>query len=78
MAIDFILPDHIRKTSERLLTAIESADSMLQGVKTGARAEGFVLGLETARTLNQAQIEGLYVLFDEATEQRLKEIADAG
>jgi hypothetical protein len=47
-------------------------------VKTGARAEGFVLGLETVRTLNHAQIEGLYMLFDEATEQRLKEIADAG
>ena len=48
---------------------------MLQGVKTGARAEGFVLGLETARTLNQAQLEALYVLFDEATEKRLKQIS---
>ena len=38
MPIDFILPDHIRKTSERLLTAMESADSMLQGMKTDARA----------------------------------------
>jgi hypothetical protein len=27
MPIDFILPDHIRKTSERLLTAIEFADN---------------------------------------------------
>lgn len=34
-----------------------------------------MLGLETARTITQAQIEALYVLFDEATERRLLEIS---
>jgi len=78
MPIDhIILPPDILKVSERLLAAIESADSMLQGVKCGARAEGFVLALETARTMDAARIEALYILFDEAAEKRLKEIATA-
>lgn len=72
-----ILPPEILKVSERLLAAIQASDSMLQGVKCGARADGFVLALETARTLDAARIEALYILFDEATETRLKMIATA-
>lgn len=77
MAFDnIILPKEALKVAERLLAAIEAADNMLKAVKTGARAEGFVLGLETARYMDAARIEALYVMFDEATEKRLKEIAD--
>jgi hypothetical protein len=73
---NIILPADTLRVAERLLGAIEAADSMLQAVKCGARAEGFVLGLETARSMEAARIEALYVLFDEATEKQLKEIAD--
>jgi hypothetical protein len=76
MPIDSVtLPPNIMKIAERLLASIESADSMLQGVKVGARAEGFVLGLETACCIEAEQIETLYVLFDEATSSRLTELA---
>ena len=73
---NIVLPADTLRVAERLLGAIEAADSMLQAVKCGARAEGFVLGLETARSMEAARIEALYVLLNEATEKRLKEIAD--
>lgn len=76
MSLDQIdLAPTIRKVSERLLAAIEASDSMLQGVKTGARAEGYVLGLKTAATVTAEQVEALSALFEEATERRLRGIA---
>ena len=78
MAIDFILPPAIKTAVERLLAAIEASSSVSQAKENGTRAEGFVLGLETVRSITQAPIEALYVLFDETTEKRLKAIADAG
>ena len=44
---------------------------MIVAAKAGARAEGFVLGLESARALSEATIDRLYVIFDSATEERL-------
>ncbi|MNC79181.1 hypothetical protein D3C75_1315910 [compost metagenome] len=48
---------------------------MIVAVKAGARAEGFILGLESARALNEVTIERLYVIFDSATEERLRALA---
>ena len=75
---NMILPPAILAVSQRLLAAIEDAATPNHTVKAGAMAEGFVLGLETARTLEAARIETLYILFDEATENRLREMANAG
>lgn len=75
---NIILPPAILAASQRLLAAIEEAATPNHTVKAGAMAEGFVLGLETARTLEAARIETLYILFDEATETRLREMANAG
>ena len=76
MAFDnIILPPAILAASQRLLASIEEATTPNHTVKAGAMAEGFVLGLETARTLEATRIETLYVLFDEATEKRLREMA---
>ncbi|WPP00927.1 hypothetical protein SFA35_06040 [Pseudomonas sp. HR96] len=76
MDIDRInLEQNVGKTASRLLAAIEKSDSMLQGVKAGARAEGFMLGLEAAGGLDAEQLEALGVLFEETTERRLSEIA---
>lgn len=75
---NIILPPAILAASQRLLAAIVEADTPNHVVKAGAMAEGFVLGLETARTLEAARIEALYVLFDDATEKRLRDMAPAG
>lgn len=66
------LSPKIEREADKLLAQIARADSMIMAVKAGARAEGFVLGLESARALNEATIEKLYVIFDAATEERLR------
>ena len=67
-----VLNPKIEREAERLLAQIARADSMITAAKAGARAEGFVLGLESARALNEATIDQLYVIYDSATEARLK------
>ena len=70
-----VLSPKIEREADRLLAQIARADSMIIAAKAGARAEGFVLGLESARALNDATIEKLYVIFDSATEERLRTLA---
>lgn len=69
------LSPKIDREADKLLAQIARADSMIVAAKSGARAEGFVLGLESARALNEATIDQLYLVFDKATEDRLKELA---
>lgn len=69
------LSPKIEREADKLLAQIARADSMIIAAKAGARAEGFVLGLESARALNDATIEKLYVIFDTATEHRLRVLA---
>lgn len=69
------LSPKIGREAEKLLAQIARADSMIIAAKAGARAEGFVLGLESARALNDATIDRLYVIFDSATEERLRSLA---
>ena len=69
------LSPKIEREADKLLAQIARADSMIIAAKAGARAEGFVLGLDSARALNDATIEKLYVIFDSATEERLRTLA---
>ncbi len=69
------LSPKIEREAGKLLAQIARADSMTVAAKAGARAEGFVLGLESARALTDETIDQLYVIFDSATESRLKELA---
>lgn len=69
------LGDKIDREADKLLAQIARADSMLIAAKAGARAEGFVLGLEAGRVLNADTIEKMYIAFDAATEARLKVLA---
>lgn len=64
----------IEREADRLLAQIARADSMIVAVKAGACAEGFVLGLESARALNEAPIDRLYVIYDTATGERLRSL----
>ena len=72
---DVVLSDKMKRESERLLAQIGRADSMIVAVKAGARAEGFVLGMETVGALRSGDAENLYVVFETALEERLKSLA---
>lgn len=45
---------------------------MIIAVKAGARADGFVLGLETGGALRAGDAENLYIIFEAALVERLK------
>jgi hypothetical protein len=68
------LSPKIEREADKLLDQIAQADSMIIAAKAGARAEGFVLGLESPRALSEATIDRLYVIFDSATEERLRSL----
>ncbi|VVQ25981.1 hypothetical protein [Pseudomonas fluorescens] len=69
------LSPKIEREADKLLAQIARADSMILAAKAGARAEGFVLGLEAAGALRESTIDQLYVIFDVATEERLRSLA---
>lgn len=69
------LPEVIRRQSEKIIAEIERAGSMVLAVKSGARANGFVLGLICAGGITADQGEALSEHFDQATEKRLKTLA---
>jgi hypothetical protein len=65
-----VLPAEVRTVVDRLLAAIEVADSA-QGVNMAAqRGEGFVLGLETVKAFTSEVVETLYIGLEAAAEQR--------
>ena len=67
--------DKMMREADRLLAQIGRADSMIVAVKAGARADGFVLGIETAGALRVGDAERLYIIFENALEERLKALA---
>lgn len=72
---DVELNDKMKREADRLLAQIQRADSMIVAVKAGARAEGFVLGMETAGALRVGDAERLYISFETALEERLKSLS---
>lgn len=69
---DVVLNDKIKREAERLLAQIGRADSLIVAVKAGARAEGFVLGMETVGALRSGDAERLYITFEAAVDAQLK------
>jgi hypothetical protein len=69
---DVVLGPKTKREADRLLAQIRRAESMIVAVKAGARAGGFVLGLETAGALRIGDAENLYLVFESALVQRLK------
>lgn len=67
-----VLSDKQKREADRLLAHIVRADSMIIAVKAGARADGFVLGLETGGALRAGDAERLYIIFEAALVERLK------
>lgn len=72
---DVVLDGKMKREADRLLAQIAAADSMILAVKAGARADGFVLGMETVGALRAGDAENLYMMFEAALEKRLKSLA---
>ena len=70
-----VLGEKIQREADRLLAQIVRADSMIIAVKAGARADGFVLGLETGGALRAGDAERLYIIFEAALVERLKSLS---
>lgn len=70
-----ILPHAVQVQVLKLLAQIERAQTADDLSRAGDRAEGFVLGLETAKALNAGSIEVLYKAFDDAATARRLEHA---
>ncbi|MBA4287396.1 hypothetical protein [Pseudomonas sp. MF6776] len=70
-----VLSEKMQRKADRLLAKIVRADSMIIAVKAGARADGFVLGLETGGALRAGDSERLYIIFEAALVERLKTLS---
>lgn len=70
-----VLTDRMKREVDRLLAQIVRADSMIIAVKAGARADGFVLGLDVAGGIGAGDAERLYVIFEAALIERLKALS---
>lgn len=69
-----VLPTQVRHVVLQLLANIEVAES-IQALRLAAeRAEGFVLGLETAGAFPRDQLEMLYIGFDQVMQRQLGHI----
>lgn len=69
------LPQAVQAQVLKLLSQIGRAQTADDLFRASDRAEGFVLGLETAKALNAGSIEVLYKAFDDAATARRLEHA---
>jgi hypothetical protein len=75
MSIDQIsLPKGAGPHAEKLFEAITQAGTVSELNRAGGKAEGFVLGLETAKAIKSQIAERLYVVYDDAATQRETEL----
>ncbi|MFK3821587.1 hypothetical protein ACI2KL_05150 [Pseudomonas yamanorum] len=75
MSIDQIsLPKGVGPQALKLLDAITGADTKEDLNRAGGKAEGFVLGLESAKAIKSQIAESLYVAYDDAASNRLSEL----
>lgn len=72
---EVVLNDKVKREADRLLAHIVRADSMIVAVKAGARADGFVLGMQMAGGLRVGDAEQLHIIFESALEKRLKTLS---
>jgi len=76
MSIEQIsLPKGVGPQASKLWDAITQAGTAEDLNRAGGKAEGFVLGLESAKAIKSQVAESLYVAFDDAASQRAAELA---
>ncbi len=71
------LPAGLDAQARKLLHAIDIACSLEDTQRAADRAEGFVLGVETAQGLMPTDVEALYLAFDYAERVRQTELSKA-
>ncbi|SDO53946.1 hypothetical protein SAMN04489798_3211 [Pseudomonas arsenicoxydans] len=69
------LPKGVGPHAEKLFDAITQASTADDLNRAGGKAEGFVLGLESAKAIKSQVAESLYVAYDDAASQRAGELA---
>lgn len=58
-----------------LVRALNAASTREDIEREGAMEIAFILGLESTRRLRAADVEALYIIFDDAVQERLKQLA---
>jgi hypothetical protein len=66
------LPKPIRGPINDLVRALNAASTREDIEREGALEIALILGLETAKRLKPADIEALYMIFDDAVQERLQ------
>ncbi|WDU63898.1 hypothetical protein LRS56_05040 [Pseudomonas poae] len=75
MTIDQIsLPKGVGPHASKLLDNITGAATHEELNRAGGKAEGFVLGLESAKAIKSQIAESLYVAYDDAASNRAGEL----
>lgn len=69
------LPKGVGAPAEKLFQAITQAGTAEELNRAGGKAEGFVLGLESAKAIKSQVAEALYVAYDDAASQRSSQLA---
>ena len=69
------LPKGVGAPAEKLFEAITQAGTAEALNRAGGKAEGFVLGLESAKAIKSQVAEALYVAYDDAASQRSSQLA---
>jgi hypothetical protein len=66
------LPKDVRNSVNGLVRALNAASTKADVEREGALEIALILGLEQSRKLKPADIEALYMIFDDAKEARLQ------
>ncbi|RZA28559.1 MAG: hypothetical protein EOP02_07020, partial [Proteobacteria bacterium] len=70
------LPKDVRGSINDLVRALNAASTKADVEREGALEIALILGLEQSRKLKPADIETLYMIFDDAKEARLRALQD--
>jgi hypothetical protein len=68
------LPKPIQGPVSDLVRALNAASTKEDIEREGEMQIAFIMGLETARRLRASDIEALYIIFDDAVQQRLGQL----
>ncbi|HEX8586647.1 hypothetical protein [Pseudomonas sp.] len=70
------LPKPIQGPIDDLVRALNAATTREDLEREGAMEISFILSLETSKRLRPADVEALYMIFDDAVQERLAQLAD--
>ncbi|RRV04239.1 hypothetical protein EGJ27_23085 [Pseudomonas sp. v388] len=70
------LPKPVRSAIGDFLRALNAASTVEDVKNEGELQIAFILSLEKAKTLKPPHIEALYIIFDDAVQEKLRQLAD--